>query len=102
MVSFIPNIGIFSSNNYWMHLGCKWHLSNQLLGVYFVCFPDHICGQIWQKHKKTSLYSFKAVPIESIKYAPLHYNYHILMTVFLADIQETWKPIWPSSFMTLS
>lgn len=46
--------------------------------------------------------SFNAVPIESTKYVPLHYNYDTIMTIFLADVQEMWKPIWHSAFRTLS
>lgn len=35
-------------------------------------------------------------------YIPLHYSYDAIITVFLADIQEMWKPIWSSSFLILS
>lgn len=53
-------------------------------------FWDHVCGTVaWAQEDKQNLNSFKAVPMESTKYAHLRYNYHTLMTMFLADIQET-------------
>lgn len=55
-----------------------------------------------KQENMSSFNSFHAVPIQSTKYVPLHYNYDTIITIFLADVQEMWKPIWHSSFRTLS